>query len=184
MRWTILLAALLLALPAAAQHRPATVTLEGRLQAGAEERAARFEFQCSANGPNATGVLSVELHVPHFAELERVFDFDPFEGPDARAGARSRLEVGQVSAQFEVAGWIGVTEDRPFAFGLGVPRRRDARRLGELSRVLRPLTAGPATLTWTQRPAGQGTTPLVARLEVGAADAARLRTLLAPCLVP
>ena len=76
-----------------------------------------------------------------------------------------------------------VDPDKPFAFGLAAARRRDETRLREVSRLLAPRTAGPATLVWTQGNARVGGPPIMARLEVGAEDAARLRTLLTPCLV-
>jgi hypothetical protein len=178
MRFPILLAFLLLALPARAQ-----VTLAGRAQTGADSREVRFEFHCSESGQNTTGALGLDLFVPRHAELAQGFDFDAFEGPTAHAGARTRIEVGgDVSDRFTVAGWAGVTEDRPFAFGLAAARQRDARRLAAVARVLRPLTVGPATLVWTQQDAGRGGPSIVARLEVSAEDSARLRRLLGPCL--
>lgn len=182
MRLPILLIGLLLAWPAGAQQRPAGVSLTGRAQTGADHREVRFDFDCSESGRNTTGILGVELFIPRYAELERVFDFDAFEGPDAHAGARTRLEVGAASGRFTVAGWAGVTEDRPFAFGLTAARRRDAQRLAAVASVLQPLTAGPATLVWTQQNAGGGGPSIVARLDVSAEDSARLRTLLGPCL--
>lgn len=182
MRFPILLALLLLALPAAAQQRAGTVTLAGQAQTGVDSREVRFEFYCSENGRNTTGALGLDLFVPRYAELEQSFDFDAFEGPDAHAGARTRIEVGGVSGRFTVSGWAGVTEDRPFAFGLTAPRRRDAQRLAAVARMLQPLTAGPATLIWTQQNAERSGPSIVARLEAGAEDSARLRALLGPCL--
>lgn len=177
MRVAILLSLLPLALPAAAQP----LTLPGRAQTGADSREVRFAFICSESGRNVTGALGLDLFVPRYAELARDFDFDAFEGPDAQAGARTQIEVGGVSGRFAVAGWIGVAEDAPFAFGLSAPRRRDPQRLAAVARVLRPLTVGPATLVWTQQGA-RGGPAIIARLEVGAEDSARLRAMLAPCL--
>lgn len=182
MRLQILLALVALALPAAAQDRAGTVLLAGRAQTGADTREVRFEFHCSESGRNTTGALGVDLYVPRYAELAQVFDFDAFEGPDAEAGARTRIEVGGASGRFSVSGWAGVADDTPFAFGLTASRRRDPQRLAAVARMLRPLTAGPATLTWTQENAGRGGPAIAARLEVSAADSARLRRLLAPCL--
>lgn len=173
---------LLLSFPATAQERPGEVVLEGRAQTGADSRTVRFAFYCSENGRNVTGALGVDLFVPRFAELAPAFDFDAFEGPDAQAGSRTRIEAGGVSGRFSVAGWMGVAEDRPFAFGLSAARRRDAPRLAAVARVLQPLTAGPATLVWTQQTAERSGPAIVARLEVGAEDSARLRRLLGPCL--
>ena len=82
-----------------------------------------------------------------------------------------------------VSGWIGVDANAPFAFGLSAARRRDQLQLREVSRLLAPMTLGAAQLVWTQGNTRAGGSPIVARLDVGAADAARLRTLLAPCLV-
>lgn len=182
MRLSILLALLFLAVPAGAQPRPGSLLLEGEARTGDDRRAVRFEFHCSENGSDTTGVLGLDLYVPRHAELARLFDFDAFEGPDAAAGARTRLEVGAVSGRFTVSGWIGVAEDQPFGFGLSAPRRRDPQRLAAVARVLQPLTAGPATLIWTQQNAERSGPALVARLEVSAGDSARLRALLGPCL--
>lgn len=87
-----------------------------------------------------------------------------------------------VSGRFTVSGWAGVAADRPFGFGLTAPRRRDPQRLAAVARVLRPLTAGPATLVWTQLNAERSGPAIVARLDVGTEDSARLRALLGPCL--
>jgi hypothetical protein len=187
MRLPILLALLLpaltvAALPVAAQQRPGTVLLEGRAQTGTDSRAVRFEFHCSENGRNTTGALGVDLYVPRYAELAQVFDFDAFEGPDADAGARTRIEVGSISGRFTVSGWAGVADDNPFGFGLTAPRRRDPQRLAAVARVLQPLTTGPATLTWTQQNAGRSGSAITARLVASAEDSVRLRVLLAPCL--
>ena len=181
MRVPILLAILLFALPVGAQPPP-QIVLPGQARTGADARAVRFIFYCSENSRNATGVLGLELHVPRFTELASVFDFDAFEGPDAQAGARTRIEAGGASGRFAVSGWIGVTDDRPFAFGLSAPRRRDPQRLATLARVLAPVTTGAAQLVWTQRDAGRSGSSIVARLDVSAEDSARLRELLGPCL--
>src|SRR5262249_1586909 len=136
----------------------------------------------SENGRNTTGALGVDLFVPRYEELAASFDFDAFEGPDANAGARTRIEVGSASGRFTVSGWAGVAADKPFGFGLTAARRRDAQRLAAVISVLRPLTTGPATLIWTQQNAERSGASIVARLEVSAEDSARLRALLGPCL--
>jgi hypothetical protein len=161
-----------------------TITLPGEARFGDDRRAVRFTFLCSANaGPQVTGVLGVELALPRHETLRGQFDFDAFEGPDARAGRRTRLEsqTGGAAAQMQaaVSGSIGVDEDAPFVFGLHAARRGEVARLSELSRLLAPLTLGAAQLSWTQwQPRGQ---PIEARLAVSAAEAARLRPLLSPC---
>ncbi|MBX9751403.1 MAG: hypothetical protein K5Q68_17585 [Roseococcus sp.] len=179
---------LLLALTGPALARPGdTVTLPGEARTGADLRPVRFTFVCSANdGPHVTGVLGVDLEVPHHATLRPVFDFDSFEGPDAAAGRRTRLETTAggtpVQLQLAVSGSIGVAEDAPFIFSAIAARRQDAARLAELSRLLAPLTLGAAPFTWSQGHARPGGTAIQARLEVSAADAQRLREVLAPCL--
>ncbi|MDB5414301.1 MAG: hypothetical protein JWR10_2636 [Rubritepida sp.] len=184
MRLPILLAALLaMAMPAAAQQAPSGVLLTGRAQTGTDTRDVRFELFCSQNGRGTTGLLAIDLHVPRHEQLAPVFDFDPFEGPDANAGQRTRLETpGGGNARFAVSGSIGVAEDVPFVFSLAAARRRDAPRLAALARVLRPLTAGPSQLVWTQENTRRGGPAIVARLDGSAEDSVRLRTLLAPCL--
>jgi hypothetical protein len=161
-----------------------TLTLPGEARFGDDRRAVRFTFLCSSNaGPQVTGVLGVELAIPRHDTLRPQFNFDAFEGPDARAGRRTALESQAAGAasrmQAEVSGSIGVDEDAPFVFGLHAARRGEVARLSELSRLLAPLTLGAAQFSWTQwQPRGQ---PIEARLAVSAADAARLRSLLSPC---
>lgn len=161
-----------------------TLTLPGEARFGDDRRAVRFTFLCSANaGPLATGVLGVELAIPRHETLRPQFNFDAFEGPDARAGRRTQLESQTAGAasrmQAEVSGSIGVAEDAPFLFGLYAARRGEVARLSEVSRLLAPLTLGQAQLSWTQwQPRGAA---IEARLAVSAADAARLRALLSPC---
>ncbi|WPB85348.1 hypothetical protein [Sediminicoccus rosea] len=161
-----------------------TLTLPGEARFGDDRRAVRFTFLCSENaGPQVTGVLGVELAIPRHDTLRPHFDFDAFEGPDARAGRRTHLEsqAGGAAArmQSQVSGSLGAGDDAPFVFGLYAARRGEVARLGELSRLLAPLTLGQAQLGWTQwQPRGAA---IEARLAVSAADAARLRSLLAPC---
>lgn len=181
---------LLLALMAPALARPGeTLTLRGEAWTGADQRPVRFTFLCSANeGPQVTGVLGVDLAVPHHATLRPVFDFDAFEGPDAAAGPQTRLETTAEGATLRlhiaVSGSIGVAEDSPFVFSAIAARRQDAARLAELSRLLAPLTRGAGQFTWTQDQPRAGGAAIRARLAVTAADAARLHQLLAPCLGP
>jgi hypothetical protein len=133
-----------------------------------------------------TGVLGLDLTVPHHDTLRPLFDFDAFEGPDADAGRLTRLEASAAGAavrlQTMVSGSIGVAEDSPFVFSAIAARRRDAARLAELSRLLAPLTQAAGQLSWTQGNTRPGGPSIIARLEVSAADAARLHALLEPCL--
>ena len=173
--------------PALAQPQQ-SLMLTGQARTGDDTRAVRFVFLCSANaGPNVTGALGLDLFVPDHGSLRGTFDFDAFEGPDARAGRLTQVETTSAGATTRlrgmVSGWIGVDADAPFAFGLSAARRRDQLQLREVSRLLAPMTLGAAQLVWTQGNTRAGGSPIVARLDVGAADAARLRTLLAPCLV-
>lgn len=179
---------LLLALMAPALARPGeTLTLPGEARTGADQRAVRFTFLCSANdGPQVTGVLGVELAVPRHDTLRSAFDFDAFEGPDAAAGTRTRLEAtaegSTLRLQTAVSGAIGVAEDSPFVFSAIAARRQNAARLAELSRLLAPLTRGAGQFAWTQDQGRAGGAAIQARLAVTAADAARLHQLLGPCL--
>ena len=60
--------------------------------------------------------------------------------------------------------------------------RRDPGSLRKLAAVLRPLTEGPAQLTWQQGNARPGGTPMTAILELNEAQSERLKTGLGPCL--
>lgn len=185
----ILLLLLALMAPASVAARPGeTLTLTGEARTGQDIRPARFTFLCSANdGPQVTGVLGLDLAVPRHDSLRQVFDFDAFEGPDARPGRRTRLESraegGSAQMETMVSGSIGVGDDEPFVFGLSAARRRDAARLGEVSRLMAPLTQGAAQLSWSQGQPRPGGVSIIARLEISAADAARLQSLVAPCLL-
>ena len=182
----LVLAAPALVVPALA--RPGeTLTLAGEARTGSDLRPVRFTFLCSANeGPQVTGVLGLDLLVPAHDTLRAIFDFDAFEGPDAKAGALTRLETRAEGApaqlQSMVSGSIGVAEDQPFVFSAIAARRRDAARLAELSRLLAPVTQGAAQLIWTQGNARAGGASIIARLEISVADATRLRAVLEPCL--
>ncbi|UPY36784.1 hypothetical protein [Sediminicoccus sp. KRV36] len=163
------------------------MTLGGQARTGTDQRAVRFTFLCSASrGPDITGVLGLDLVVPAHDTLRAVFDFDPFEGPDARAGRLTQLEsaaeAGSGAMRAMVSGSIGVDADSPFIFSVNAARRRDAARLAELSRLLAPLTTGASHLIWTQGNTRAGGPAITARLEASAEDAARLRALLGPCL--
>lgn len=179
---------LALASPALAQA-PQTLTLAGEARTGADQRAARFEFLCSSNqGPNVHGALGVAIALTAHDTLRPVFNFDDFEGPDARAGRRTQLDstAGGATATLRSAVSGSITgEGQPFDFTFGIyaARRNDARHLRELSRIIAPLTTGASTLVWTQGNTRAGGPSIIARLEIGAEDSARLRTLLTPCLV-
>ncbi len=172
--------------PALAQ-RAETLTLPAEARTGTDQRPARFTFLCTANaGPQVTGVLAVDLAVTRHATLRPVFDFDAYEGPDANAGRRTRLDITAAGAtarmQTMVSGSISGGPDEAFTFSIAAARRRDAARLAELQRLLTPLAQGAAQLEWTQGNTRPGGPAITARLSVSAADAARLRAVLEPCL--
>jgi hypothetical protein len=167
---------------------PGEVVLPGRAQTGTDVRDVRFNFACTSNdGPTVTGVLAVELAMPGYKGLASVFPFDDFEGPDADAGERTILEVtgprGTVRGRFAAAGWIGVEADQSFHLGVSSGLRRDARHLAAVATVLRKVVVGPGTLVWRQESTKPGGMPIIATLAIAPADAARLRSLLTPCLV-
>jgi len=177
---------LMLALPFGAQAQP-SLLLEGRARTGEDVRAVRFEVFCSPNaGPEVTGALGVTMFIPHHDTLRGAFDFDAFEGPDADAGIRTRVETASgrtmASGRFAAGGWIGADDDKPFAFGLAAARRRDAASLVAVVRVLRPLTLGAARLKWVQDNPRRGGLAITSELDVSAQDSSVLRALLAPCL--
>jgi len=188
--FALLTAGLIACLPPAPVGRaqvPGEVVLPGRAQTGTDVRDVRFTFACTSNdGPTVTGVLAVELAVPGYEGLAPVFPFDDFEGPDADAGDRTILEAtgqgGTTRGRFAAAGWIGVEADRSFHLGVSAGMRRDARPLAAVATVLRKVVAGAGTLVWRQESTKPGGVPIIATLAVTATDAARLRSLLAPCL--
>lgn len=163
------------------------VVFEGTARTGSDTRTVRFRFFCSSNnGPNVTGVLAVELEIPQYEQLGPIFDFAPFEGPDANAGPLTQLRSagarGHASDRFAAAGSI-IASGASEAFMLGVDAsRREPAPLRKLAAVLRPLIEGPAQLTWQQGNAKPGGTPLTATLELSQARSEQLKSGLGPCL--
>ncbi len=163
------------------------VAFDGVARTGADTRQVSFRFLCSSNqGPNITGVLSVELEIPRFEELGAVFDFIPFEGPDAHAGKLTELRASgfrtKATGRFSASGSIHATGSGE-SFELDVTAsRRDARALRKLAAVLRPLLEGPGQLTWRQGNAKAGGTPLIAGLDLTQAQTDKVRSTLGPCL--
>lgn len=164
-RVVVLAALALFGGPARAQQ--GLVMLPGSLALGQATQPARFGFGCTGNAPGATGALAVALHVPGHAALRAVFDFDAYEGPDARAGRRTRL---------------GATEQTAAAAQpLAAPIRGDASGLREIAQRLAPLL-DQGRLVWIQGNTRRGGAPIVAALQVAPDDLARVRERLAPCL--
>jgi hypothetical protein len=189
-RWCALVLVVIAAVMAGAkaQDRGATdIVLDGTARTGNDTRPVRFRFFCSSNnGPNATGVLSVELEIPQYEQLHPLFDFEPFEGPDANVGPLTLLLAAGArsngSERFAAAGWI-IASGASNAFMLGVnASRREPGPLRKLAAVLQPLTEGPARLTWEQANAKPGGTPMIAALVLGQSQAEQLSTGLGPCL--
>ncbi len=182
----ILITGLLSAFQAAAQ--PPDVVLNGTAQTGSDVRPVRFHFYCSANsGPNLTGAFSVQLEVPQVEQLSKVFDFEPFEGPGAHAGALSHLEASgartKAQGNFTASGYY--TADPPDAFMLEVSAaRRPAAnaRLKSVAAILRPLMDAPSKLLWRQGSANAKGIPIVASLQIESADAGKLQAVLGDCL--
>jgi hypothetical protein len=173
---------------AQAQDRgPGGTVFDGTARTGSDTRQVRFRFVCSSNaGPNVTGVLAVELEIPQYEQLSPVFDFGPFEGPDAHAGALTLLRsIGvrsKAGDRFTAAGSI-IPSGASEAFMLGVDvSRREPGPLRKLAAVLRPLTEGPAQLTWQQGNAKPGGTPMTATLDLDQPRSEQLKTGLGPCL--
>ncbi len=173
--------------PPPAAHAADELVLSGRAQTGADARDVRFTFGCTPkSGANFTGVLSVVLTVPEYEQLSPVFPFETFEGPDADAGKLTSLEATGAGSPardiFEVAGSAGIDADKPFNFELDAAMRGEVLRLRAVAKVLRRLVAGPGQLVWRQANPHPGGVALVATLPVTPADAARLQSLLGPCL--
>jgi hypothetical protein len=173
---------------ARAQDRgPPGIMFDGTARTGTDTRPVRFRFFCSSNnGPNVTGVLAVELEIPQYEQLRAVFDFGPFEGPDANAGSltllRSAGARSKASDRFAAAGSI-IPSGASEAFMLGIDvSRREPGPLRKLAAILRPLTEGPAQLVWQQGNARPGRTAMIATVELGPTQSQLLQTGLGPCL--
>ena len=166
---------------------PPGLTFDGVARTGADTRQVVFHFFCSSNnGPNVTGVLSVDLEVPNYQQLRPIFDFDPFEGPDADAGSRTVLRAGGARAKaadrFATAGSVQEGNGSE-SFTLEVSAsRRESAPLRKLAAVLRPLLDGPGQLEWSQGSAKSGGTPMIASLDVTQPRADQLKAALGPCL--
>ncbi len=166
---------------------PLVMTFPGVARIGTDTRPVAFHFYCSSNkSPNVTGVLAVELEIPDYDQLRAVFDFDPFEGPDAHAGPLTELRTtggrAKASDRFSAAGSI-IPVGSAEAFSLGVDAsRRDPGSLHKLAAVLRPLTDAPGRLVWSQGNAKHGGTPMSASLDLAPAQSDQLKAGLQPCL--
>jgi hypothetical protein len=179
-----------LAVRASFAHAQAPTTdfvLTGRAVTGIDSRDVRATFTCSENqGSELTGVLSIVLEVPDVATLKPVFDFEPFEGPDAHAGARSHIAArangALAQADFAASGSIPAEPDTSFDLEVTAARRGEPRQLAALARVLRPLTTAPGILEWRQGNARRNGAPIVATFHLTAADAASLSVRLDACL--
>jgi hypothetical protein len=163
------------------------MVFDATAQIGPENRPVRFHFFCSDNqGPNLTGVLSVELETTRYEELSDRFDFLPFEGPDANAGALSSLQANgprtKASDRFTASG-SATPADGADSFTLEITAsRREAGPLRKLAAVLRPLIEGPGRLVWHQGAAHRGGAPLVATLDLIQARSDELKSGLRGCL--
>ena len=166
---------------------PTGIAFDGVARTGTDTRPVRFRFFCSSNeGPNVTGVLAVELEVKDHEQLRAVFDFDPFEGPDANAGPLTLLRADgartKASNRFAAAGSV-VPSGSSEAFALEVAAsRREPGPLRKLAAVLRPLVDGPGQLVWLQGNAKQGGTPMSASLNLTKTQSDQLKAGLGPCL--
>jgi hypothetical protein len=183
--WALIVAAVVVPAPVAAQD--SDLAFDGVARTGDDTRPVRFRFFCSSNnGPNLTGVLSVELEVLGFEQLRPVFDFDPFEGPDAHAGALTLLRTNGVRSKaegrFTATGSI-IPSGSGEAFMLEVTAsRREAGPLRKLAAALRPLMDAPGRLEWRQGNAKNGGVPLVAGLDLTKAQGDELKAGVGACV--
>ena len=180
----------LAALPLDATAQPPSTSeavFDGTGRAGNASRAVRFRFMCTPNGgPGINGVLSVALEIPRPEQWRGGFDFAPFAGPDATAGALSHLRANGVRSKagnrFAAAGSTPSTGAyAAFVFEIAMSRR-DPAGLGRLATVLRPLMDGPGQLVWRQGNAKREEAPIDASLELLPERAERLKAVLGPCL--
>jgi hypothetical protein len=166
---------------------PPGIVFDGVARTGTDTRPVRFRFFCSSNqGPNLTGVLAVVLEIPEYEQLHAVFDFDPFEGPDAHAGPLTRLQTNGARAKaddrFTAAGSV-IPSGSSEAFALEIDAsRRESGPLRKLAAVLRPLVDGNGHLVWLQGNAKSGGTPMSASLDLTQIQSDQLKSGLGPCL--
>jgi hypothetical protein len=166
---------------------PPGLAYDGEARTGADIRPVRFRFLCSSNdGHDVTGVLSIELEIPRYKQLRAIFEFDPFEGPDADAAPKTLLQgTGARSksrGRFTTSG-SAISNGAIDYFALDVAAsRRESGALRKLSAVLRPLMDGAGALVWNQDNAKPKGAPMVATLDLARSQAEELKTALAPCL--
>ncbi len=148
------------------RSRVAFVTANGVDSSGKPFRATLL-LHCLTDRPRANHAISrspsaMELCVQDFQSI-KAFDFEAFEGPDAKAAGRKLLQIeiagdkGKVVEKFAVSGWInrlawllerrktGV-EEKPdagphdFTFGIGNVTKEQARYLRIASAIRDPST--------------------------------------------
>ena len=171
----------------ARDHDPPGIVFDGVARTGNDTRPVRFHFFCTSNdGTNITGVLAVELEILGYDQMHALFDFDPFEGPDAHAGPLTSLRAdgarSKAGDRFAAAGSVVPSgSSEAFSFELAASRREPGS-LRKLAAVLRPLSDGPARLVWLQGNAKPGGTPIDASLDLAKSQSDQLKTELGPCL--
>ena len=147
---------------------------------GTAARSATLHVACTPD--RAGGALSIELVVPE-ANTRKDFDYDDFEGPDAEAGSRTLSDLAWTSAagtttiETTAAGWYAPEPPQAFMFGVSqLSGQHEAP-----AKLLSAVGARPGRLVWTQRGFDRARR-LVARFELDAAAAAKLRDTVAGCL--
>ena len=142
------------------------------------ERAATLHIGCSSD---ANGALLVELVIPD-ANTRKDFDYDDFEGPDAHAGARSRIEwittTGKTSITTDVAGSYIPNPPEAFQFGLD----EDSHKHSKGATLIASIKSEPGTLVWTQSSDDKSKRALVATFNLDADDAKKASDTTRACL--
>ncbi len=182
-----------LALPpvetAAQNVDPAAIGFNGVAKVGSENRTVRFRFFCSPNRGRSTGILSAQIEIPKYEQLKAVFNFEPFEGPIAHAGALTTLQTNAAEIRLEdtftATGSVLAAEISAGAFDSFLLEVNAAQKESPASRklanVLRPLTDSPGTLTWRQDAAKPGDTPVYATLELTQPRVEQMKAVLHQC---
>jgi hypothetical protein len=158
----------------------AKVSLPGKAVIGSESRDVALGFDCIPQSRTHPGLLYVTLSVPNFEALETRFNFDAFHGPEGTRKPLTEITVAQAE-RMSASGHIGM-DSTSFVLGVGASLRGDARDLAKIRPLLAAASAGPGALRWRQESPRKGDSPILVTVPIAAADADRLKAVLAPCL--
>ncbi|WP_157091414.1 hypothetical protein [Methylobacterium nodulans] len=160
-----------------------TVSLPGTAVIGSDSRDVTMVFACDdTQARGQTGSLSIGFGVPAFETLAKRFDFDAFEGPDGPHKPLSAIKATTAQPLRLAASGSIAADGTTFDFAVAAAMRAEAAQLTSVHILASEVVKGGGLLRWHQGSPRQGDASILVTVLIGEADAARLKTALAPCL--